>query len=110
MPAIDPACLYGEWLHAHEEDRGEEAVYRPASGTFTPSRGREGFTLRPDGTCTYRGLSPTDQPSAQTCRWTFGDGNRLVLHHLSGVTGPYVLEVVSCAPGQLILRRVQGAK
>jgi hypothetical protein len=48
----DPARLHKRWLHSYEEDTETEAVYRPESYAFPPSRGpRPGFELRPDGSC-----------------------------------------------------------
>lgn len=105
---LDPACLIGQWTHSHEEDRGGEAVYRPSSHAFPPSRGREGFELKPDGSCTYRGIAPADGPAGEDCRWTLAGGDRLLLRPVRAGGHVYALEVRSCAPDRLVLRRLPG--
>jgi hypothetical protein len=66
----DPARLHKRWLHSYEEDTETEAVYRPESYAFLPSRGpRAGFELRPDGSCILFGIAPTDAPTTETGRW-----------------------------------------
>ena len=42
---IDPEQVAGRWVHSHEEDSGDELVFRPAGYAFPPSRGREALTL-----------------------------------------------------------------
>ena len=66
----DPARLHKRWLHSYEEDTETEAVYRPESYAFSPSRGpRPGFELRPDGSCILFAIAPTDAPTTETGRW-----------------------------------------
>jgi len=76
----DPARLHKRWLHSYEEDTETEAVYRPESYAFPPSRGpRPGFELRPDGSCILFGIAPTDAPTTDTGRWNVnGDGRVLI--------------------------------
>jgi hypothetical protein len=61
MLGADPALLAGSWVHSHEEDREGIQVFRPASYDFPPSRGRESFTLRPDGTAVAGLPGPDDR-------------------------------------------------
>ena len=77
----DPARLQKRWLHSYEEDTETEAVYRPGSYSFPPSRGpRPGFELRPDGSCILFGIAPTDAPTTETGRWNLnGDAQVLTL-------------------------------
>jgi hypothetical protein len=58
------------WLHAHEEDHGAVRVYRPAHAPLPPARGREGFELREDGSCSAREVGPGDRPVETPGSWT----------------------------------------
>jgi hypothetical protein len=58
------------WLHAHEEDRGAVRVYRPAQAPLPPSRGRGGFELREDGSCSTREAGRDDRPLDAPGTWT----------------------------------------
>lgn len=48
------------WRHSQEEDQGIVQVYRPASYSFPPARGREGYTFAPGGQLTKLAIAPTD--------------------------------------------------
>ena len=80
--AIKPgleARLHKRWLHSYEEDTETEAVYRPESYAFPPSRGpRPGFELRPDGSCILFGIAPTDAPTTETGRWNLNGDARVL--------------------------------
>jgi hypothetical protein len=54
-------ALAGSWVHSHEEDHEGIQVFRPVSYDFPPSRGRESFTLRPDGTAVAGLPGPDDR-------------------------------------------------
>ena len=60
----------GRWVHAHEEDTGDEMVFRPAGSDLPPSRGRMALDLRPNGTFAESGLGATDVPEEATGTWT----------------------------------------
>jgi hypothetical protein len=49
-------------MHAHEEDKESELVYRPASYSLPPSRGRSALDLLADGTYVESSPGPTDRP------------------------------------------------
>lgn len=53
-------ALYGSWIHSWEEDSADFKVYRPASFTFPPSRGRDGFEIRSDGKFVWNRIAPAD--------------------------------------------------
>ena len=61
MSGVDPASLVGSWSHSHEEDYEGAQVFRPVDYDFPPSRGRETFTLRPDGTAVAGLPGPDDR-------------------------------------------------
>lgn len=61
--------LFQPWTHSREEDTADVAVYRPEGFAFPPSRGRDGFELRPDGSFVQRDIGPADATVAVTGRW-----------------------------------------
>ena len=96
--------LHQEWVHSHEEDRGGEMVFRPASFKFPPSRGRRAIDLRRDGTVGHTRPGPTDRRQASEGRWEI-EGHALKLFPASGARPTEVLRIASAAPDRLVLRR-----
>ena len=76
---IDRSALERAWLHSHEDDTPDGTVYRPADYAFPPSRGRQGFELRPDGSCLGTTPGPTDRPEEAAGTWELTDDDTLVL-------------------------------
>jgi hypothetical protein len=101
---IDARLLQGRWIHSHEEDTEHEAVYRPASWTLPPARGRTGFELRADGTATRLGPGPTDRPAASPGRWRL-DADRLLLEASESGAPDRELRIVSLAADRLVIRK-----
>ena len=95
--------LHQEWVHSHEEDHGDDMVFRPASYRFPPSRGRRSIELRPGGSLTRGGPGPTDRRVRSEGRWEV-DGRTMKLYPASSATPTEVLEIVSAAPDRLVLR------
>jgi hypothetical protein len=95
-------ALAGSWVHAHEEDQNGESVYRPASFELPPSRGRDAFELRADGTLLSRHPGPVDAPVEEEGTWELR-GDELVLRHGGA---DEVLAVVSAEPDRLVVRRL----
>jgi hypothetical protein len=108
MAPVDPSCLVGQWMHSHEEDGGGDSVYRPSSHAFPPSRGRQGFELKSDGSCVYQGIAAGDGAAGEDCRWILAGGDRLLLRPVRSQGRVYALEVRSCAPDRLVLRQLPG--
>jgi hypothetical protein len=100
--SLDPAHLVGSWSHSHEEDDDGVQIFRSAEYDFPPSRGRETFTLHPDGTAVTGLPGPDDRGISTDGTWQFeGD----ILHvRCPGWTAAY--EVLDAAPQRLKLRRV----
>jgi len=101
---VERDALVGAWTHAHEEDTPDTRVYRPATHPFPPSRGRDSFTLQPDGTLVERAIGPTDRPAAAAGTWALGADDTLTLR-AGGRPGERVLRVVSVVPDRLVFRR-----
>lgn len=78
MSGYEQSGLHGRWVHSHEEDTDGEMVFRPATHSFPPSRGRTSLELRPDGTYLERSPGPVDVPEESSGSWT-AEGSRLIL-------------------------------
>jgi hypothetical protein len=59
-------------------------MFRPAVYPFPPSRGREAWDLRADGTLTVRLPGPTDVPQQAEGTWAL-EGRNLLLRDGDGV-------------------------
>ena len=97
--------LHQEWVHSHEEDRGGEMVFRPASYPFPLSRGRRSIDLRRDGSVAHARPGPADRRQRSEGRWEI-EGQTLKLSPASGPAArpTEVLHIVSAAPDRLVLR------
>ncbi len=99
---IERAALARRWVHSHEEDRGDEIVFRTDRFDFPPSRGRAALDLRADGTYAGTLPGPTDAPASGEGRWQLAD-NRLVIE---GEGAPVAGgTVVSVDDDRLVLKR-----
>jgi hypothetical protein len=78
VAGIEEELLRGRWVHANEEDTGDELVLRPADHPLPRSRGRTSFEFRPDGTYTESHPGPVDVPEQATGRWSV-EGDQLAL-------------------------------
>ena len=91
--------LQGRWVHSHEEDSGDEQVYRPPSYAFPPSRvGRGSIELRADGTYVESAPGPVDAPvESGRGEWSL-EGERLRV-------GGDAWEITAAEPDRLTVRR-----
>src|SRR6266568_1530281 len=94
--------LHQEWVHSHEEDRGGEIVFRPASYPFPPSRGRRSIDLCRDGTLKHARPGPADRRQLSEGRWEI-DGHTLKLYPAEGAKPAEELRIVSASPDRLVL-------
>ena len=101
MPELTREVLCRRWVHSHEEDTDTEMVFRPASFTFPPSRGRASFELKPDGTLVERAVGPVDVPEEAEGTWELED-DTLVLHRPGA--GKRALRITHADPERLVLR------
>ncbi len=90
--------LAGRWVHSHEEDSGDEMVFRPADYAFPPSRGREAIELHPDGSYTGSVPGPVDKPETTGGGTWALEGDKLVLPDRT-------LEVTGAQEGVLRVKR-----
>jgi len=96
--------LHQEWVHSHEEDCGDEMVFRPASFKFPLSRGRRSLDLRRDGTLAHAKPGPTDRRVRSEGRWEI-EGQALKLFPPSSPAPTEVLQIASASPDRLVLRK-----
>jgi hypothetical protein len=98
----DTGVLLHRWVHSHEEDRGDEMVFRPGSYAFGPSRGRRSMEFKKDGTLLAGGPGPVDRSVSAKGSWT-RDADELTLE----VPGnqPEHFTIVSVDKEKLVLRK-----
>jgi hypothetical protein len=96
--------LKQSWLHSHEEDKGDEMVFRPSTFMFPPSRGRQGFSLNPDGTASVTGPDATDRSASESAKWLMQTPSTLVLQ---GANQTHVLEITSASADKLTVKRIE---
>jgi hypothetical protein len=100
-----PADIFGQtWLHSHEEDTPTEMVFRPASYSFPPSRGRTGFELRPDGSALAIGIAPADGPQEGQAKWSLQGANEIQIQAPT-TQETRSLNLVSVSPDKLVVRK-----
>ena len=100
---IDRSALERAWVHSHEDDTADETVYRPADYAFPPSRGRQGFELRADGSCLETAIGPTDRPEEATGTWELADDGTIVLSRPGEPDER--LRVISVSQDRLVVER-----
>ena len=99
---LQPEHLVGRWVHSHEEDTDTEQMFRPAEYPFPPSRGREAWDLRGDGTLTIRRPGPADAPQEAEGTWAL-DGRNLLLRDGDGAERS--VSILYVDDGQLVVTR-----
>lgn len=105
MGAINKKALYQHWVHSHEEDTEAGQVYRPATYTFPPSRGRMSFELHPDGSLNETVIGPDDRLETIRGTWRLDDKNRLHVFHKSNPDATRIIEILSADRDRLVVKR-----
>ncbi len=98
---MTPADLHGAWTHSHEEDHDGLLVFRPSDWDFPPARGRDSFTLGPQGHLGTRGPGPDDRSVQGTGTWSY-DG---ALNIAPFGSSPQRFAVADVRPDLLVVRR-----
>jgi hypothetical protein len=101
--SLDRSALPGRWVHAHEQDSGEEMVFVPSDHELPPSRGRRGLELEQGGEVRESGPGPTDRPEAQEAIWELTDDDQLIIR--AGIGGPesWRARVIAAEGDRLVL-------
>jgi hypothetical protein len=102
--AIERTALRGRWVHAHEQDSGDEMVFVPADTELPPSRGRRELELGEGGEATEGGPGATDRPEARPARWELTDDDELVIRSREGEEA-WRARVVSADGDRLVLAK-----
>jgi len=100
---VDHEALQGRWTHSHEEDTGDELVFRPASQPLPPARGRRSLELRAGGSYAEFSPGPVDVPVESRGRWSL-ENDRLELQP-DGDLPRESWRVTAVEPERLLLRR-----
>ena len=96
-------ALFQHWTHSYEEDAGGQKVYRPAGYDFPPSRGREGFEIRPDGVYIRYAIGRADYPEQMKGSWKMKGTDSIVVDLPS--TPVFELKIISVEKDRLIVRQ-----
>ncbi|MCB0557769.1 MAG: hypothetical protein H6573_16840 [Lewinellaceae bacterium] len=86
--------IFQHWVHAHEEDQGEYRAFRPASYGLPPSRGREGFDIRRDGSFMHYPIGAADVPGEAPARWKLKGKSTLIVTPDDGGRLPFELRII----------------
>ncbi len=103
------ANLIGRWVHAHEEDTDRGRVFRPADHQLPPSRGRETWELRADGSFVGARPGPTDEPAQTAGSWAL-EGDRLLIREGDSDPVERTMTIVDAGPERLVVRRSAGQR
>jgi hypothetical protein len=95
--------LVGHWVHSHEEDTGDQMVFRPATYTFPRSRGRQEFKLQQGGELQSTHPGPTDKRESSVGKWSVEPGEILQIE--PGGAQALRLPIVSVDNDKLVVRR-----
>jgi hypothetical protein len=95
------------WRHSQEEDQGDIQVYRPASYTFPPARGREGYIFAPGGQLTQLAIAPTDGALPLPGHWRWANARALHLTFDDPSQQDCRLEVLELTPSILKIKVLQ---
>jgi hypothetical protein len=102
---VDTKIFQGKWVHSHEEDTADEMVFRPATHSFPPSRGRRSFELRSDGSMIDHRIGPDDRPSSRSGSWDVRDTNELELRPTDPMARSTTFQVLQADPDKLVLKK-----
>jgi hypothetical protein len=97
-------ALYRHWIHSNEEDTPTERVYRPATWSFPPSRGRTGFDLKPDNRCAGFGIAAADGVEEYAATWDLDDDDRLTIYD-DRQRPVQVMQIVAVDDDRLVVRK-----
>jgi hypothetical protein len=106
-PHPQARALVRTWRHSQEEDQGAVQVYRPATYSFPPARGREGFAFEPDGRLTKLAIAPTDGTQPLPGRWSWENAHVLHLQVNGQPAQDYRLKVIELTPEVLKISAIE---
>ena len=84
--------IQNHWIHSHEEDQNDIRNYHTSDFDFPPSRGRERFSLNPNGELEYIPISPNDEPIKYNGTWEI-QGSLLRLEYNQSTIEYKIIEI-----------------
>lgn len=100
-----PQLLQKRWMRSHEEDTAAEMIFRPASFSFPPARGRTGFELRSDQSLVEIGIGPTDRVEESPGKWKLERGNQLLFYSQSSPEPTHAMQIISVQEDRLVIKK-----
>ncbi len=97
--------LPGHWVHSREEDTATQVVYRPATFKLPPSRGREAFDLRADGSLVTFAIGPTDRREPSAGSWQLEGSGSVVFYGADSKKPARVLEIQALEKDRLVAKK-----
>ena len=96
----------GIWYRATEEETNTEKVYRLASSEeeIPPGRGRDLFTLLPDGSLIEGAIAPTDARQETQGTWKL-EGDQLVFYTESASKPRRALKIALADKDRLVVKK-----
>lgn len=94
--------IFKHWIHSHEEDTGEEIIYRPSSYDFPLSRSRTGFEIKENGEFIQYDIAPDDRIKQTNGNWKQID-DEIQVNLTNG--DQYNLKILSLEEGILKIKR-----
>jgi hypothetical protein len=101
-----PKEVYGTWRHSYEEDDEDITVFRPASYSFAPSRGRDRLEIKPDGTFKRSVPARGDGLDTISGEWKLKENNQIKFTYNSEGSSPHKIEITECSDDILKVRKV----
>jgi len=86
--------LFQHWVHAHEEDQDGYRAFRPAAYELPPSRGREGFEIRKDGSFMHYPIGAADAPEKAPAKWKLKGKSMLAVTPEEPSRLPFELQIL----------------
>ncbi len=97
--------LFQHWVHAHEEDHAEYRAFRPAGYELPPSRGREGFEIRRDGSFMHYPIGTADAPGKAPAKWKLKGRSTLLVTPDDPASPPFELRILETEKDLLKIAR-----
>ncbi len=88
----DPA-IYQKWLHSYEEDTNDLKIYRPSSYDFPLGWGRDGMTIKEDGSFILHDFAPNDTMVQKPGSWKLINETKLEVCFSSGNKKTLMIEI-----------------
>ena len=86
--------IFQHWVHAHEEDQNNYRAFRPSGYELPPSRGREGFEIRKDGSFIHYPIGAADVQGNELATWKLKGKSTLLVTPENPARPPFELHIL----------------